>query len=97
MQLLSILAAVSTATLVAAAPTLRSRESDSNPFLGKQYFANSKYAAKLDETISAFQAKGDSLNAARARTVKSIGNFIWVSGKIFPFSDFKSPSISNKI
>jgi len=78
MQLVSILTAVSTATLVVAAPAILPRASDVNPFLNKQYFANSGYAAKLDQTIAAFRSKSDSLNAARALTVKSIGTFVWV-------------------
>jgi len=78
MQLLSVLAAVSTASLVIAAPPPPPGAADINPFLGKTYFANSGYAAKLDQTIAAFQKKNDSLNAARARTVKSIGTFVWV-------------------
>ena len=78
MQLLSVLTAVSTASLVVAAPPPPPGAADINPFLGKTYFANSGYAAKLDQTIAAFQKKNDSLNAARARTVKSIGTFVWV-------------------
>ncbi|CZT11693.1 related to cellulose 1,4-beta-cellobiosidase II precursor [Rhynchosporium agropyri] len=52
---------------------------DVNPFVGKNYYANSIYAAKLDETIGAFTSKGDTLNAGRAKTVKSIGTFLWVA------------------
>ena len=82
MQLLSVLSAVSAATVVLAVPKPPGA-SDVNPFLGKEYFANSAYAAKLDQTIAAFQARNDSLNAARARTVKSIGTFVWVSRNHF--------------
>lgn len=78
MKLSSALTAVSTASVVAAVPSSWPGASDVNPFHGKAYFANSGYAAKLDQTIAAFQAKNDSLNAARARTVKSIGTFVWV-------------------
>jgi len=61
------------------APYARLNETDVNPFQGKTLFAPSSYAAKLDETIAAFTAQNDSLNAARARTVKTIGTFNWVS------------------
>lgn len=50
-----------------------------NPFLGKTYFASSKYAAKLNTTIASFQAKNDTLNAARTRTVQKIGTFTWIT------------------
>ncbi|KAH8594427.1 1, 4-beta cellobiohydrolase [Bisporella sp. PMI_857] len=77
MQLISLLAAASAAGVVSAYPTA----SDINPFLGKGYFANKGYAAKLEQTVAAFQAKNDTLNAARARTVQSIGTFVWITAR----------------
>ncbi|KAJ5042532.1 uncharacterized protein L3040_005075 [Drepanopeziza brunnea f. sp. 'multigermtubi'] len=50
-----------------------------NPFLGKSYYVNPAYADKLEETISAFLAQNDTLNAARTRTAQSIGTFVWVT------------------
>ncbi|KAG9242058.1 endoglucanase-6B [Calycina marina] len=78
MHLLLTIAAIYTASLAA---TLQSYPSatDVNPFLGKEYYANSEYAAKLDQTIAAFNAKNDGLNAARARSVKNIGTFVWIT------------------
>lgn len=69
--LLSLLAAPLT---VVAHPT-----KDVNPFLGKNYYANSHYANELAETKAAFLKKGDALNAARVTTVQRTGTFVWVS------------------
>ncbi|KAL2070163.1 hypothetical protein VTL71DRAFT_13189 [Oculimacula yallundae] len=66
----------------AAATAIRPRDANStdvNPFVGKNYFANSYYAGELKETIAAFAAKGDTLNAARAKTVQGIGSFVWIA------------------
>jgi cellulose 1,4-beta-cellobiosidase len=52
---------------------------DTNPFIGKNYYANSGYAAKLETTIKAFLAKNDTLNAARVKTVQKTGTFVWVT------------------
>jgi len=52
---------------------------DVNPFLGKNYFANSYYAGELNQTVKAFLAKNDSLNAARTRTVQKTGTFVWIT------------------
>ena len=52
---------------------------DGNPFLGKTQYANRAYANKLEETISYFKAKGDALNAARAKSVQKISTFSWIS------------------
>jgi len=79
MQLISLFAAVSAVGVVTAAPWPSA--TDKNPFVGKNYFANSGYAAKLEQTIAAFKAKNDTLNAARARTVQSIGTFVWVTSR----------------
>lgn len=69
--LLSLLAAP---LAVVAQPT-----KDVNPFLGKNYYANSHYANELAETKAAFLKKGDALNAARVTTVQRTGTFVWVS------------------
>jgi len=82
MLLSSLLAVISAANVVSALPPPPpppASASDVNPFVGKSYFANSNYAAKLDTTIAAFLKKNDTLNAARARTVKSIGTFVWIT------------------
>lgn len=52
---------------------------DVNPFVGKNYYANSFYANELKETKKAFLKKGDLLNAARVTTVQRTGTFTWVS------------------
>ncbi|KAH7355440.1 glycoside hydrolase family 6 protein, partial [Rhexocercosporidium sp. MPI-PUGE-AT-0058] len=77
----TIFLALSGTSLAAAFPRASgdSNRTDVNPFVGKNYFANSYYAGELKETIAAFQAKGDTLNAARAKTVQSIGSFVWIA------------------
>jgi cellulose 1,4-beta-cellobiosidase len=50
-----------------------------NPFLGKNYFANSYYAGELETTIRNFLKQNDTLNAARVRTVQKTGTFVWVT------------------
>lgn len=51
-----------------------------NPYTaGKAPYANKGYAAKLEETISYFNSRGDSLNAARTRTVQRTPTFRWLS------------------
>jgi cellulose 1,4-beta-cellobiosidase len=52
---------------------------DVNPFEGKTYYVPSSYAAKLNQTVNAFLAQNDTLNAARTRTVQKISTFVWVS------------------
>lgn len=53
---------------------------DVNPFLNKSFFINSGYAAKLQTTIDSFLAEGDTINAARTRTVqKKVSSFVWIS------------------
>src|SRR6187402_2715708 len=88
MQYATVLAALSAAGLSAAFPTYptyplgngtNSTVDLTNPFLGKNYFANSFYARELEETIAAFLAQNDTLNAARTRTVQKIGTFVWVT------------------
>lgn len=77
----TVLAALTGASIVTAAPRWPNgtNTTDVNPFLGKNYFANSFYAGELNETIAAFLAKNDTLNAARAHTVQNIGTFVWVA------------------
>jgi len=72
------------ATSVTAAPSPFGKpgkgavQSD-NPFIGKELFANSRYAKKVEATIKYFLKKGDWLNAGRARTVQKIPSFFWIS------------------
>ncbi|OAF62335.1 hypothetical protein VC83_01110 [Pseudogymnoascus destructans] len=73
--LLSLLAAAPCA--VVATPT--NPVKDVNPFIGKNYYANSHYSKELQETKAAFLKKGDVLNAARVTTVQRTGTFVWVS------------------
>lgn len=82
----SILVALYAALLVRAAPAPSATPAppsfakpDHNPFIGKQYYANSFYAGELNKTIAAFLAQKDTLNAARVRTVQRTGTFVWVT------------------
>ena len=50
-----------------------------NPFLGKTYSTPSSYAAKLNQTITAFLSRNDTLNAAKTRTVQKTGTFVWIA------------------
>ncbi|RDL30672.1 Glucanase [Venustampulla echinocandica] len=83
MKLSSVLAAVSVASVSSALPLEAVADSadarDVNPFRGKNYFANAFYASELDQTVAAFLARNDTLNAARTRTVQKTGTFVWVS------------------
>lgn len=74
-MLLKSLLALAAIPAIAAVPTAPS----GNPFEGKNFYANSKYAAKLVETIKSFASEGDFLNAARTATVQRTGTFAWVS------------------
>lgn len=66
--------------LVAGSPLLSGRACNiDNPFLDRVQYANSGYAAKLEETISSFLAAGDTLNAAKTRTVQGVSTFLWIS------------------
>ncbi|OBT54740.1 hypothetical protein VE04_04981 [Pseudogymnoascus sp. 24MN13] len=76
--LLSLLAAAPF-TVVATPTTPTTPPKDVNPFLGKNYYANSHYSKELDQTKVAFLKKGDLLNAARVTTVQRTGTFVWVS------------------
>ncbi|KAH8730290.1 cellobiohydrolase-like protein II precursor [Phaeosphaeriaceae sp. PMI808] len=51
-----------------------------NPWPGKDRYVVQSYSKKLDETIAAFKAKNDTLNAARTRTVQQkVSTFHWVT------------------
>jgi len=55
-------------------------KSNGNPFLNRVSYINSGYSAKIQATIDSFTAKGDLVNAARARTVqKKVSSFLWIS------------------
>lgn len=83
-MLIKSLLALAAIPVVIAAPTVPS----GNPFEGKNFYANSKYAAKLVQTIKSFISEGDFLNAARTATVQRVGTFAWVSS----FADVIAPS-----
>ncbi|KAK5692693.1 hypothetical protein LTR17_025349 [Elasticomyces elasticus] len=76
MRSTSLLTGLSCVILASAAPTTAN---DVNPFIGKSYYANSPYAAKLEQTVQSFLAEGDELNAARTRTAQRTGTFVWIS------------------
>lgn len=51
-----------------------------NPWPGKDRYVVNSYGKKLDQTIAAFEAKNDTLNAARTRTVaQKISTFTWIT------------------
>lgn len=75
----SILAVLCAGLLASAAPSRPSPRQSDNPFLNKNYYAPSHYANEIAETIAAFKARDDTLNAARAKTVQSIGTFTWIA------------------
>ncbi|CUS09186.1 unnamed protein product [Tuber aestivum] len=62
--------------LLAASATPAASE---NPFEGKNFYANSMYASKLEETIKSFCEEGDLVNAARVETVQRTGTFGWIT------------------
>ncbi|KAK5679236.1 hypothetical protein LTS10_008051 [Elasticomyces elasticus] len=76
MRSTSLLTGLSCVILASAAPTTAN---DVNPFIGKSYYANSAYAAKLEQTVQSFLTEGDELNAARTRTAQRTGTFVWIS------------------
>ncbi|KAL3419840.1 exoglucanase 3 precursor [Phlyctema vagabunda] len=83
MLLTSFLAALSIPLLISASPTsliYRKRDAtDTNPYLGKTHYVGADYAGKLDQTVSAFLARNDTVNAARTRTVQQTSTFIWIT------------------
>lgn len=51
-----------------------------NPWPGKDRYVVQSYSKKLDQTIAAFKAKNDTLNAAKTRTVQQkVSTFHWVT------------------
>ena len=83
MKLTSVVSALAVASVVSATPTYSPPKTpsatESNPWVGKDYFVNPTYAEKLKETIWTFLKKGDLLNAARTRTVQKTSTFVWVT------------------
>jgi cellulose 1,4-beta-cellobiosidase len=80
MHLTAILSALSAASVASSAATFGwPTATDVNPFLNRNYFANSHYAGELNQTYNAFKARNDTLNAARVRTVQQTGTFVWVT------------------
>ncbi|KAL5120580.1 hypothetical protein ACEQ8H_001599 [Pleosporales sp. CAS-2024a] len=53
-----------------------------NPWPGKDRYVVESYGKKLQQTIAAFQAKNDTLNAAKTRTVADkISTFSWITSR----------------
>jgi cellulose 1,4-beta-cellobiosidase len=50
-----------------------------NPWPGKDRYVVQSYSKKLEQTIAAFKAKNDTLNAARTRSVQKTSTFHWVT------------------
>lgn len=72
-----ILATAAVVGSVSAAPA-----PEPNPFEGKDRHVVSSYGKKLDQTIATFQAKNDTLNAARTRTVaEKVSTFTWITSR----------------
>ncbi|KAH6639542.1 cellobiohydrolase-like protein II precursor [Boeremia exigua] len=72
-----LLATAAVVGSVSAAPA-----PDANPWEGKDRHVVSSYGKKLDETIAAFTAQNDTLNAARTRTVaEKISTFTWITSR----------------
>jgi cellulose 1,4-beta-cellobiosidase len=90
MKFASILAALSAAGVASAAPNKiwspskfapRQTEPAASPFDGKKLFANPGWASKLEQTLKVFTDKGDTVNAAKLRTIQKTGTFVWVSDR----------------
>lgn len=79
MKVSSLLLAAGLASAIPTELAPRTSATDSNPWVGKDYYVNPTYAVKLKETILTFLKKGDLLNAARTRTVQGISTFVWVT------------------
>lgn len=74
-----ILATVALASAVSAIPNPPSNATV-NPWPGKDRYVVKSYGKKLDQTIAAFEAKNDTLNAARTRTVaQKVSTFNWIT------------------
>ncbi|KAH7389369.1 1, 4-beta cellobiohydrolase [Phaeosphaeria sp. MPI-PUGE-AT-0046c] len=50
-----------------------------NPWPGKERYVVQSYSKKLEQTIAAFTAKNDTLNAAKTRSVQNTSTFHWVT------------------
>ncbi|KAF1830672.1 cellobiohydrolase-like protein II precursor [Decorospora gaudefroyi] len=73
---------LATAALAGAASATRKHPSNQtvNPWPGKDRYVVESYGKKLDQTIDSFLAEGDTLNAARTRTVaQKISTFTWIT------------------
>jgi len=83
MRVTSLLAALSAAGAVSAVPHSPPKPAhppkDVNPFAGKTQFVNPVWASKLEQTRSAFLAKGDKVNAKNVQRVQKVSTFVWVS------------------
>ncbi|KAH9487323.1 1,4-beta-D-glucan cellobiohydrolase CEL6B [Psilocybe cubensis] len=64
-------------SVVFSAPS--ASNSQVNPYIGKEAYANKEYARKLEETIQYFNQRYDYYNAAKTKTVQKIPTFAWIS------------------
>lgn len=72
-----LLAAAAVMGSVSAAP-----KPEPNPWEGKDRHVVESYGKKLDQTIAAFKAQNDTLNAARTRTVaEKVSTFTWITSR----------------
>jgi cellulose 1,4-beta-cellobiosidase len=80
-QFILATAALAGAASAAPQPPLPSNATV-NPWIGKDRYVSEIYSKKLQQTIASFQAKNDSLNAARARTVaEKVSTFVWITSR----------------
>jgi cellulose 1,4-beta-cellobiosidase len=52
-----------------------------NPWTGKDRYVVQSYSKKLEQTIAAFRAQNDTINAGRTRSVQNISTFHWVTSR----------------
>ncbi|KPM37693.1 1,4-beta-D-glucan cellobiohydrolase CEL6B [Neonectria ditissima] len=50
-----------------------------NPWRGKTFFVNPRWADKLEPTYNMYKQRGDEGNAAKVRTLQKTGTFVWIS------------------
>ncbi|KAF2681014.1 glycoside hydrolase family 6 protein [Lentithecium fluviatile CBS 122367] len=75
-----MLATAALAATAATAPQTPHNGTEPNPWLNKDRYVAKSYGKKLDQTITAFLAKNDTINAARTRTVQQkISTFTWIT------------------
>jgi cellulose 1,4-beta-cellobiosidase len=75
-----VLATAAITTIACAAPRPPHNGTEPNPWINKERYVVQSYSKKLDQTVAAFLAQNDTLNAARTRTVqKKISTFTWVT------------------